>query len=129
MGQLRPQNRGGIWYLVRRVPKAYAHLDDRRVVKLTTGIRVVNDPRGLRASRVVAHLSESLDEDWEAMAQGRDPDLHRRFERAQRMVMNRGLPYIPAEKLAVGPLEEIVRRLDILVREKAGPEIANAVFG
>lgn len=129
MKQLRPQNRGGIWYLVRRVPKAYAHLDERRVVKLTTGIRVVNDPRGIRATRVVAQLSESLDEDWAAMVAGRDPDLHRRFERAQRMVMNRGLSYIPAEKLAVGPLEEIVRRLDILVREKAGPEVANAVFG
>ncbi|WP_334150750.1 integrase [Hyphomicrobium sp.] len=129
MGQLRPQNRGGIWYLVRRVPKAYAHLDDRRVVKLTTGIRVVNDPRGIRATKVVAQLSESLEEDWREMAAGRDPDLHRRFERSQRMVMNRGLSYIPAENLAVGPLEEIVRRLDILVREKAGPEVASAVLG
>lgn len=55
--EFEPQNRGGVWYLVRRVPKEFAAIDQRRFVKVTTGIRVVDDPRGARASRAVGDLN------------------------------------------------------------------------
>lgn len=44
-GPVKPHNRDGIWYLVRRVPKEFAELDRRRIVRISTDIPVVSDPR------------------------------------------------------------------------------------
>jgi hypothetical protein len=49
-----PQNRGGIWYLIRRVPKEFDHLDPRTLVRMTTEIPVVDDPRKVRARKVLS---------------------------------------------------------------------------
>jgi hypothetical protein len=39
----------GFWFLVRGVPAEFAAYDTRKLVRQSTGIRIVDDPRGVRA--------------------------------------------------------------------------------
>jgi integrase len=112
--KLTPQKKGGFWYLIRRVPVAVGHLDRRKLVKLTTGIRIVDDPRGLRAKRAVMELNALLEQDWADLAAGREMGQRRRYESARTTAANLGLPYLTARELAAGPIDEIHRRMDLL---------------
>lgn len=131
MKRLLPQDHKGVWILLRRVPKAYAHLDNRRFVKLTTGIRVAEDPRAARAARVILDLNAQLEQEWVDLAAGRDPKAQREFNKAQRRASDLGLSYRPAAELAGEPLEEILRRLEMLERLKAGDDrqVVDAALG
>lgn len=123
---MKPQNRGGIWYLVRRVPKAYAHLDQRRFVKVTTGIKVVDDPRGVRAERVLNGLNDRLEQDWQDLAEGRDPEHRRALERATNFASLRGLPYASVERITDGDLDDLLKRLQ-MIKGMGGKEPERAV--
>ena len=130
MKRLRPQDRGGIWYLVRRIPKEYQQLDKRRFAKVSTGIYVADDPRGARAARVLVDLNMRLEEDWADLAAGRDPRARRALERAQYVASAYGVAYQPAAELGAGPFSEIMRRLDLLEEAKGGDALtADALFG
>lgn len=59
-----PCKRKGFWYLIRRVPKAFESVDARRIVFLSTGIPVPDDPRGVRARKRVALLNDELEMQW-----------------------------------------------------------------
>jgi hypothetical protein len=52
----RPHKLKGFWFLVRRVPGEFALYDKRNPVRISTGIRILDDPRGMRAATVVAKL-------------------------------------------------------------------------
>jgi hypothetical protein len=52
----RPHKLKGFWFLVRRVPGEFALYDKRNPVRISTGIRILDDPRGVRAGSVVAKL-------------------------------------------------------------------------
>lgn len=62
----QPTNRNGIWYLVRRVPKAFAHRDRRRFACLSTGIPVRDDPRAILARHRTLELDAQLQSYWRA---------------------------------------------------------------
>lgn len=128
--KFEPQNRGGVWYLVRRVPKEYAAFDQRRFVKLTTGIRVIDDPRGARASRAVDHLNNVLEREWLDLSEGRDPK-RRGFSSARATASSLGLAYATEAELAAGPLEEILRRIELLERVKGveNETLQHAILG
>lgn len=106
----RPAKRDGFWYLVRRVPKEYAELDRRGKVKITTGIAVADDPRGMRAKEVVSRLDGELQAYWEGLRDGQSAEAKIRFEAAQRRARQLDLPYRTAAELAEGPLSEILAR-------------------
>lgn len=55
-----PHRRYGFWYLVRKVPRGFARLDRRGVVRVSTGIRITDDPRGVTAKRAVERLDAEL---------------------------------------------------------------------
>lgn len=131
MKRLLPQNRGGIWYLVRRVPKAYAHLDKRRFAKLSTGIRVADDPRGVRAKRVLPELNAILEKTWLDLEAGRDPDHQKSYDRVVKIASSFGLTYRPAEELAAAPLAVLMRHIEALKRDGVldDPVAVDAVLG
>jgi hypothetical protein len=58
----RPHKVNGFWFLVRRVPAEFAAYDTRKLVRQSTGIRIVDDPRAVRAGEVVAKLHAELRE-------------------------------------------------------------------
>jgi hypothetical protein len=56
----QPHKRDGVWYLIRRVPKEFAELDRRGIVRISTHIPVADDPRGICARDVVRQLAGEL---------------------------------------------------------------------
>jgi hypothetical protein len=56
----RPHKLKGFWLLVRRVPEEFRAYDTRNPVRISTGIRIVDDPRGIRAGEVVSKLHADL---------------------------------------------------------------------
>ena len=78
----RPQKVKGFWCLVRRVPVGFEEIDRRQPVRMTTGIRVADDPRGVRAAEIVEKLDKELHAYWRDKRNGRDPDCKRRYAEA-----------------------------------------------
>lgn len=80
----RPTNRGGIWYLVRRVPRQFAHRDPRKFVTISTGIPVRDDPRAILARQRAGRLNEQLQAFWRSdrPSLSRSDDI-RAIQRAQ----------------------------------------------
>src|SRR5262249_37535148 len=55
MKVVEPSRRNGFWILLRRVPKRYAGFDARKLVRISTHIRIVDDPNAIRAAPIVNH--------------------------------------------------------------------------
>lgn len=118
-GGVKPHNRGGIWYLVRRVPKEFEHLDPRRPVKLTTEIAVVDDPRAVRARKVVEQLNLQLEAYWQGLRDGQSAEAKARFDAAQKRARALGVNYqTVAELREGGRIEDVLSRVELLLDRK-----------
>jgi len=51
----------GFWFLIRRVPTAFKSFDHRNPVRISTGIWITDDPRGVGAGVVVARQLKAHD--------------------------------------------------------------------
>lgn len=114
-GQPQPHKRDGTWYLIRRVPKAYAELDKRGLVRISTGIAIADDPRALRAGDVVKQLNIELEAYLRGMRDGQAAEARIRFEAAQQCARALGITYHTNQELAAGELDELVARLRMLL--------------
>ncbi len=126
-----PQRKGGFWYLIKRVPAAFQHLDTRGIVKVSTRIRVADDPKGIRATQRVQELSAELDRYWRDLADGRNPHAARDFQKAKEKATALGFDYRPMNALVEGDIDELVRRIEFLTigkRVEDAPTVA-AVLG
>ncbi|WP_246272957.1 tyrosine-type recombinase/integrase [Oricola thermophila] len=104
--------------MIRRVPKEFKAFDKRGIVKITTDIAVADDPRAIRAREVVAKLNDGLEQYWRDLRDGRSNDARARFEAAQSRARALGFTYKTAEEVAAGPLNDILKRLDLLAQKK-----------
>ena len=94
-----------------------AAYDTRKLVRQSTGIRIVDDPRGVRAGEVVAKLHSELIRYWKDKRRGRDRDGEARYAQACNRARSLGLNYVPAADAAVNlTLDDILRRFEILTR-------------
>lgn len=114
-----PHKRDGVWYLVRRVPAEFARLDKRGLVRITTGIAVADDPRGIRAGPMVKQLGAELEAYWRGLRDGQSAEARIRFEAAQKRARALRLPYHTAQELSEGPLADLLARVSLLVDRKA----------
>jgi integrase len=110
----RPHNRSGIWYLVRRVPKAYQTLDTRKLITLTTGIRVAEDPRGIAARSVVIDLDAKLHQQWRDLAFGTTTDPTPRHQHSLEKARQMGIDYAPAKDVAQLQAKALLKRIALL---------------
>ncbi|HEY8575642.1 MAG TPA: tyrosine-type recombinase/integrase [Devosia sp.] len=118
-GQIKPHRRAGIWYLVRRVPREFEHLDARRPVKLSTDIAIVDDPKGVRAKKVVEQLNLQLEAYWRGLRDGQSVEAWQRFEAAKKRAKALGVTYQTVDELrASGRLEDVLSRVELLVNRK-----------
>ncbi|WP_054312874.1 tyrosine-type recombinase/integrase [Mesorhizobium sp. 1M-11] len=127
----RPNKRDGIWYLIRRVPKAFEALDQRGLVRVSTGIAVVDDPRAVRATDAVRQLAAELEAYWRKLAAGDSADAVRRFEEARKRARSLGLTYRTNEELAAGPLDDLLARITLPLDRNAVDDASSvsAVMG
>lgn len=109
-----PQKVNGYWYLVRRVPAEFAKLDQRRQVMLSSRIRCSDDPRCVKARRVVEQLDAELHTYWSDLKAGRKPEALKRYEWALETTRRFGLDYVKESDLLQSQLLEIVRRVEML---------------
>lgn len=126
----RPHKLKGFWFLVRRVPGEFSAYDRRNPVRISTGIRIVDDPRGIRAAEVVTKLHAELLRYWKDKRRGRDPDAEARYQHACNRAKSLGLNYVPVAE-AAPPIEDILRRFETLAIRKtkdSAPEVT-AVLG
>lgn len=107
--------RAGFWHFVRRVPSAFSDLDRRGVVRQSTKIRIVDDPRGVRAATVARALDASLEAYWRGLSSGRVVDAQAGYAAARARARRLGFDYIPAGELSTRPLDEIVSRLEAVM--------------
>ena len=128
----KPHKVKGFWFLVRRVPGEFAPFDHRRPVRITTGIRVVDDPRGVRAGEVVERLDRDLVRYWKDLSSGKDAGADARYQQACAQARTLGIAYAPANEVAVQlPVEGVLKRFETLLqrRSAAKPAEVSAVLG
>ncbi|MBS0232552.1 MAG: integrase [Proteobacteria bacterium] len=109
----KPFRSDGFWHLLRRVPKAYADVDRRKIVTISTGIAVVDDPKGVAARRVVRELDETLFTFWRQRKAGGSGDASVTYEQAVRITREAGLSYVPNRQLLTD-VRGLVSRLEAL---------------
>ncbi|GGC68288.1 tyrosine-type recombinase/integrase [Chelatococcus reniformis] len=104
--------RDGFWHFVRRVPENCAELDRRGIVKQSTRIKVVDDPRGARARRETDRINGELEAYWRGLLDGQSAEAQRRYDAARRRARSFGFDYAPAADIAARPAAEIVARVE-----------------
>ena len=107
--------RGSTWHFVRRVPAEFAALDQRGIVRHSTRIKVVDDRRGRRASRVAETLNSELENFWKGLAGGDSKKDATCYDQARRHARSLGFDYIPNNDLIAIPPEKRLERLEALV--------------
>lgn len=101
--------------MIRRVPKDFADLDRRGLVRVSTEIAVADDPRGVRAHEVVKQLTMELEAYWRGLRDGQSAEARLRYEADQKRARALGLPYQAVGEIAQGPLEDFLKRVQILM--------------
>jgi integrase len=115
----RLMRRGGFWHYTRRVPKQYAELDRRVIVQESTGIRVADDPRAIRAAPAARRLDKELEQHWRRLASGADAQQAAndyREARAAAKRMNIAPPVDDATSRTIAELLERISKLEALNR-------------
>lgn len=70
----------------------------------------------MRAKDVVRRLNAELEAYWRGLRDGQSGEARLRFEAAQQRARALGLPYLTNQELADGSRDEIIRRLDLLIK-------------
>ncbi|WP_310619313.1 tyrosine-type recombinase/integrase [Flexibacterium corallicola] len=130
------EKRGGVWQFLRRVPTQFAEVDPRRRVRVTTKVRVVDDPLGAKAMLVAAQLNKELEAYWTSQLEQLQPILitentaQGTYEAAVAQCKRFGFAPLSLNHLSLGPVEEIVKRVETLIdqRDKA-KDLAPALLG
>ncbi|HRM73152.1 MAG TPA: tyrosine-type recombinase/integrase [Paracoccus sp. (in: a-proteobacteria)] len=105
------------WYFVKRVPKRFAHVDPRQKVSRALWTDSEREAR-IKAAAVEAEVLAH----WEALAAGHAGDAAAAYDAARRLAKNRGFPYRPVSELAQGPIDDLLRRIEMVAGAKGGVE-------
>ncbi|WP_213775059.1 site-specific integrase [Bradyrhizobium sp. dw_78] len=77
------RQRGSFWWFFRRTPKEYAAVEKRRVVQLSTDIRVADDPKAISARRKAKELDTELHNEWRMMLSGSTAEQMQEYRAAR----------------------------------------------
>ncbi len=109
------------------------HLDKRGIVKQSTRVKVIDDPRGRRAARVGAEINALNEAFWLGLAHGREAEARASYLAARKRARMAGFDYVPASDIASGPVEEILRRMETIMRSaspgREGQDVAALLGG
>ena len=123
---MKPILRGSTNHLRKRVPQRFAAVEPRK----TVWISLHTDSETAALAKAPAAWA-GLVEAWEARLAGQDGDAEAFFEAARKLAQSRGLRYLPAERVAALPLDELLERVEAVgeVAGKPSPVEAAAFLG
>jgi integrase len=120
--------RNGYWRFIRRVPDAYRDLDERSIVQQSTHIRVLDDPRGIRATEIAAGMNRALEDHWRALKHGGTRRAVADYEAAIAAARRLGIAP-PIEDSAQRTIEQLLDRIERLMAAKqVDPAAIAAVY-
>ena len=109
----------GFWYYRRRIPNAVLKLLEpgtKPIVKLSTGIHVIDDPDAVRATKTAVKFDEAHERDWALRVEGHaDAASHLTVAAIARAKVH-GYRYHPANEVANLPLNEVLGRIEVLIK-------------
>lgn len=117
---MKVRQRGSKYYLVKRVPKQFSHIDKRK----TVWIALKTDSKR-EAERRAVDAIQDLENQWIAKCQGQVTEAVR-FDALTSLAGDRGFPYLPAAEIAALGLPHIMKRISIA---QESPTVAEAVLG
>ncbi len=104
---MKPTLRGKTYHLRKRVPLRFAAIEPRE----TVWISLHTESEKVAKTKAPAAWSEML-EAWEAMLAGQTDQADAYFEAAKQLAQARGFRYLPAERVAKLPVEDILDRVE-----------------
>lgn len=116
---------------MRRVPKAVSHLDLRQNVRISTKLKIGDDPRGVFASVAVNRLNAELEANWQSLLEGRPMAQIKAFNDGKSLARSLGFDFAPSDVLANRSVEELVARIEALESQQMieKPEAVAAILG
>tara|TARA_R100000687_G_scaffold56406_1_gene45148 strand:- start:772 stop:2064 length:1293 start_codon:yes stop_codon:yes gene_type:complete len=104
---LKLTERGGIWYLVRRIPKRYESVETRtRIVSISL------ETDSLSAARRKADdVWQAQLDHWQGRLEGRSADDRSAYDAIRKLAQRRGFSYLPVSQVAKLPDDELLARL------------------
>lgn len=108
---LEPINLYGYWYLIRYTPKQFANVDSRRLIRHSTGIAVVDDPRGTRARIAIRTMDENLHRSWRDKLSGKPGPQHVNEQLAKMTALRLGIPALREDEVIELPVDDLMARL------------------
>ncbi len=131
MKRVTPIRRNGYWTVRKRVPKRFAGFDHRKIIRVSTRVRVADDPKAITAAPIAAQIVRDLEAEWLALANGEKPSARRRYDDAVMDAKGLGFAYMPTPELALAPLTEILKRIEKLIARRTGdvPVEVSALLG
>lgn len=109
--------RGSNYYIRRRVPQRFAHIEPRT----TVWVSLHTDSEILAKTKAAAAWAEMI-EAWEAKLAGLSEDAELRFEAAKQLAQTRGFRYLPAARVATLPTEAILERVEAVAEARGQPD-------
>lgn len=116
--------RGGVYYYVRRVPRAFVPFDDRVIVRIS--LRTADWSEAVKAAIVAERELETL---WASLAAQNDPQAWRRYHAALERARLEGFVYRSAAEIAQGKLSDILARMESLADRPMDRSAATAIAG
>jgi hypothetical protein len=107
--------RYGFWHFVRRVPLAYAELDERGIINHSTKIEIRKDRRGIKAGKIADVMNRELEAYWRDLYEGRTQEARDRYNETRRRARTLGFDYAETAELANRSTLERLERLEKLV--------------
>ncbi|WP_255007071.1 DUF6538 domain-containing protein [Roseovarius sp. M141] len=107
---LKLTNRGGVWYLVRRIPKRFEPVETRKRI---VSISLETDSHRLARDKAAGVWQAQLDH-WQAKLDGRSADARIAYEAVRKVAQGRGYNYLPVSRVANLPDDTLLNRIDAI---------------
>lgn len=113
--------RNNCYHLKRRVPKRYSHVEDRD----TIWVALKTDSLREAGEKAVGIWKQQI-AGWEAEMAGKQGVADKHFEAISELAQIKGYHYLPAQKVSVLPIDELLQRIEAIPVRYGIPDEAQA---
>ena len=118
---IKTRGKGGKLSLYKRVPARYQSIERRTFVWVA-----LHTDSKIQASQKADAVWNEMIEAWEAKLAGDTKNAEERFQAARDLATARGFRFMPVEKVAQVPLEELRNRMAAVPMRSDGPDMVEA---